>query len=321
MEDSPLVSIVIPAYNAEKYLDECLRSIVGQTYANIEVLIVDDGSTDSTMAIGRKWILRDKRVRYIRTVNSGVSAARNVGIDSASGEWIGFVDADDCIDPQFVSVLIGNALSYDAEISSSTFGLYRKFECRKSVKLAANKVLILSAQDAMADVLYQKRIDNSPWDKLYRTDLWRDLRFRTGSRYEDLDAFYRVFARARRIVFTPLAMYHYRQHSESYMHRFDASHTIVLDVTSRIVEYMAENYPSLLPAAYDRELSANFNIFVRMHANGAVDRATADRCWKRIRELRRGSLFNRHVRLKNKVGIIASYIGGRPLIRLLSYMY
>ena len=302
MSNTPLISIIIPAYNAEKDLGECLRSIAGQTYANIEVVLVDDGSTDSTASVGREWEQKDRRIRYIRTENAGVSAARNTGIDMARGEWIGFVDADDCIDPGFVEILIGNAQRYGADISSARFDVYHKNAYRKRVKHSRNRVMCMSATDAIADVLYQKHLDNSPCNKIYRSELWRDVRFTTGSRYEDLDVFYRVFERADRVAFTPLALYHYRQHSDSYMH-------------------MSDRCPQLLQAAHDRELSANFNILVLMYGNGMEDEAVSDRCWNRIVQLRHGSLTDRNVRLKNKIGIIASYLGGRRLLKLLSYVY
>lgn len=321
MSNTPLISIIIPAYNAEKYLGECLRSIAGQTYANIEVVLVDDGSTDSTASVGREWEQKDRRIRYIRTENAGVSAARNTGIDMARGEWIGFVDADDFIDPGFVEILIGNAQRYGADISSARFDVYHKNAYRKRVKQSRNRVMCMSATDAIADVLYQKHLDNSPCNKIYRSELWRDVRFTTGSRYEDLDVFYRVFERADRVAFTPLALYHYRQHSDSYMHKFDSSHSVVLDVTAGISAYMSDRCPQLLQAAHDRELSANFNILVLMYGNGMEDEAVSDRCWNRIVQLRHGSLTDRNVRLKNKIGIIASYLGGRRLLKLLSYVY
>ena len=115
--NEPLVSVIVPVYKVEKYLDKCVESIVGQTYKNLEIILVDDGSPDNCPAMCDKWADRDSRIKVIHKQNGGVSSARNAGIDAVQGEFIGFVDSDDWLEPDMYDCLVKNALEYNADIS------------------------------------------------------------------------------------------------------------------------------------------------------------------------------------------------------------
>ena len=115
--NEPLVSVIVPVYKVGKYLDKCVESIVGQTYKNLEIILVDDGSPDNCPAMCDKRAERDSRIKVIHKQNGGVSSARNVGIDAAQGEFIGFVDSDDWLEPDMYDCIVKNALEYNADIS------------------------------------------------------------------------------------------------------------------------------------------------------------------------------------------------------------
>ena len=115
---SELISVIVPVYNVEKYLDKCIQSILGQTYSNIELLLIDDGSTDSSGAICDKYVTQDSRVRVFHKSNEGVSAARNWGLDNAKGEWIAFVDADDWIDSDMYERMYNAAVQNQTDMVS-----------------------------------------------------------------------------------------------------------------------------------------------------------------------------------------------------------
>ena len=117
MVDEGKISVVVPVYNVEEYLDQCVESLVGQTYKNLEVILVDDGSPDNCPAMCDEWAERDNRIKVIHKENGGVSSARNAALDIASGDYIGFVDSDDWIEPDMYEILIKNAKKYDADIS------------------------------------------------------------------------------------------------------------------------------------------------------------------------------------------------------------
>ena len=183
-----------------------------------------------------------------------------------------------------------------------------------------NYFRMLSPEDAMLDILYQKRLDNSVCGKLFTARIWKELRFREGTGYEDLDAICPAIMRANRVaVLKDCHLYFYRQHQGSYIHTFNLRRCDVLDVTRRLTATMESHYPRLAPAARSRELSANFNMLTLLAANSTSPeaRALSDRCWIRIKELRGESLRNPSVRLKNKIGIVCTYIGGRRLVEIL----
>ena len=165
----------------------------------------------------------------------------------------------------------------------------------------------------MKAALYQHTLDNSAWGKLYPAVLWRDVRYREGSGYEDLDSFYLLFSRAREVRVSPLRLYLYTIRPTSYLRRFSARRADVLDVTDRIVAYMHRNMPELEDAARSRALSANFNILRLIESNRASVEYhhIVDRCRTNIRSLRRRCLFDSGVRMKNKAAILLSYLGLR----------
>ena len=118
MNNNPKISVIVPVYKVEKYLDKCVESIVNQTYKNLEIILVDDGSPDNCPAMCDEWAEKDERIRVIHKENGGLADARNAGMDIATGDYIGFVDSDDWIEPNMYEVLLKNALKYDADIST-----------------------------------------------------------------------------------------------------------------------------------------------------------------------------------------------------------
>ena len=179
-------------------------------------------------------------------------------------------------------------------------------------------------------MLFQKSIDNSACGKLYSAFLWKDSRFREGIGYEDLDLIPILFLKADQIAKVDKTVYLYLQHPQSYIHTFSLKRADVLDVTQRLTEWITIRRPSLARAARARELNANFNIFglIEAHKNslgsegGDSDKTKAmllcERCWIKIKELRGEALRNPDVRLKTKLGILVSYIGGRYLLGKIS---
>lgn len=304
------VSVIVPAYNAGKYLGECLDSILSQSYRETEVIVVDDGSTDNTAAVADGYAVADSRLRIIRTPNRGVSAARNTGIEAATGEWIMFADSDDALLPGAIEALVGTAVAENVEIVSGC-------TCCKipSPGGTEGKVTAISAADAVEQILYQTgQLLPSAWGNLFSRRLWASERFQEGERYEDLDIFYRIFLLADRVAYTDRDVYFYRPNPESFINTFSPARLDALKVTARIEGYLSKRNPQLAKAARDRRLSANFNIFILLLRSGREKEyaGTADSCWELITAYRRESLFNPRVRPKNKLGILLSYLG-RPI--------
>jgi glycosyltransferase involved in cell wall biosynthesis len=313
-----LVWLVIPVFNATPYLQECLDSIKQQSCSDFHVLIVDDGSTDNSIDIITDYCQQDSRFELIRSNHQGVSKARNIGIDAAKGKYIGFVDADDCLYPNSLQLLLDTITTTDSQVCIGNFTIAKEY----SGDLAkATAPMVMSYTTAMRHALYQRYIFNAPWGMLMERQLLGDnIRFREGTRYEDLDAFYLFYEQSQRIAYIPSKVYFYRNAADSFIHQWSDSRLDALTVTDRIVEYMTNHYPELIVPAKDRQFSAYFNTLLLLLHYNIPDSATISKCHGLIKQRRISTLLNPHVRLKNKLGALLSY-GGLPLLRLASRFY
>ncbi|MDE7380510.1 MAG: glycosyltransferase [Muribaculaceae bacterium] len=335
---SPLISIIVPVYNAEKYLRQCVNSVLSQSYSAWELILIDDGSSDDSSKICDEFASGDHDITVIHLPNSGVSAARNAGIDMANGKYITFLDADDILHPSFLSSTVTQAekLKKNSNLSSGVIvqTLWTSFTHNPPAITSPHnpKCLNFSAVSGVESILYQKKLCCSVWATLYSTSLFNPaassekIRFAEGLRYEDLDIAWRLMLRADGVSLILSQLYLYRIHKESFLNNITADRADVLKVTERMLHEFAESSKEirkqLLPAARDRRLSAAFNIYCLMQLPNSLDNSyktrVSDECKEIIRSDRLKSLFNRKVRIKNKAGILLSYIGGFRLIRLLS---
>lgn len=314
---APLISVVIPAYNASEFIEECLNSITSQSLVDFEAIVVDDGSTDATASIVDNFVKKDNRFILVGTRNKGVSHARNKGIDMARGQYITFVDSDDALHPRAFEKMVASLEKHGAGVVIVGFRQGRKVEWEPEEN-GARKERVFSYEEAMEEALYQKKLLNSPWGAMMKRELLEPgIRFREGVRYEDLDAFYRFYEHAGRIVYNSRPYYFYRENPGSFINRWSEARLDVLDVTDRLVAFFSEKYPSLAAAALDRRFSARYNMLLLLlkHEPGRSDRI--GECLGFVKEGRLRALKDPKVRLKNKLGALASY-GGLPLLRLLS---
>lgn len=313
---APKISVIIPAYNAERFLTEALACVIAQDFKDWELILVDDGSTDATARICDEAAAADSRIRVIHKANGGPSSARNTGLDEARGEWIYFMDSDDILPPYTLSTLYNEALSNGSQI---VLAPYKTFKGKQPEMKSAPKGRIkhLTGLEAVETGMYQLGIDIGPC-KFFHRDIWEGLRFRQGIIYEDLDIFYRLWIRARRVSLFSEPLYFYRQRPNSLMHTFNRRRLDALDVTDRMVDWAAENHVELFPAARDRRMSAHFNILMLMHKYGQVDPEVEKRCINVIRDSAPASLCNRRVRAKNRLGALAFILGGPRALRILA---
>lgn len=208
MVNDDLVSMIVPVYCMEPYLHRCVDSLTAQTHRNIEIILVDDGSTDLSGAICDEYAAADDRVRVVHQPNAGVSVARNVGIEAARGRWLAFVDPDDWVDAGLVSHLLGVARASDADLA--VCGLFRTSNLDTSGALLAGSVRALSSTEALK--LYTGPTTSwmtSPCGKLFRAELFEGVRFPPGRRYEDEFTTYRLVDAARRVAVSDAELYNY----------------------------------------------------------------------------------------------------------------
>ncbi len=212
MSVEPKISIIVPVYKVEPYLRKCLDSIVNQTYRNLQIILVDDGSPDNCGKICDEYAARDRRIEVIHQENGGVSAARNAGLNLADGDYIGWVDSDDWIEPGMYGYLLENALKYGADIAvCSRFERYKN----KSVRRGWSKLEVLNREQALEMLLENDCMQNYLWDKLWRKDLFADIVFPEGKTYEDISIMHKLFIKARCVVCLPDVGYNYFQRADS----------------------------------------------------------------------------------------------------------
>lgn len=224
----PLISVIVPVYNVKHYLAKCLDSICGQTYINLEIITIDDGSTDGSGELCDVYAQKDKRIKVLHCQNGGLSVARNRGLDIAMGEFIGFVDSDDWIDPDMYEFLYKLLITEEADISICSH--YIEKTDKTKIKYSSDEVLNLMPRDAIRLLVEDNIIRNFAWDKLYRKSLFEGLRFPQGRYFEDMAVMYRIFYQARKIVMEGQPKYHYmvrdnsitgsKYHSEKEYHMF-----------------------------------------------------------------------------------------------------
>ncbi len=240
MDAQPLISIIIPVYGAEKYLPACLDSVLAQTYRNLEIILIDDGSPDNSGKICDDYAARDSRIRVIHQKNAGVSAARNAGLDAVSGGYIGFVDADDYIKPDMYETLYKRLQECGADIVQCG-------HCRVSldgtvILEVETRQAVLDRKGAMKELLVGD-IHYSDWDKLYRRELFEGIRFDVHISYgEDLLLNYQILKRCEHVALLKGAYYFYVQNplSASYDYKKKYSSPI-----KQIMEDIQREYPDL----------------------------------------------------------------------------
>ena len=212
-----LVSIIIPVYNAEKYLEECLESVVNQTYHNLEIILIDDGSTDKSGKICDEYAQKDSRIKVIHKQNEGISQARNIGIEMAKGEYIQFVDSDDYVDLDLVETAYSLARKNEADIVC--FSHYTVKESENEIIQESEDILkVLSPMEALKELLLDRKIRNFPWEKLWKRKLFDGIVFPVGKPYEDIATCGKMFEKANKVVYYGCPKYYYRLRKGSISH-------------------------------------------------------------------------------------------------------
>ena len=203
MINMELISVIIIAYNVENYIRKCLDSVVNQTYTNLEIIIVDDASTDKTDDICREYQKTDKRIKYIRhRTNRGQAIARNTGLDNATGDYIGFIDSDDYVLPDYYEILYNNLKTTNADISICNFkgvneGCNVKLECNE------NNLKVYDGHDKYYMFFSDTRVACIvSWGKIYKKKIFINLRYLPNSSNEDSNISHKILAKAKQVVYS-----------------------------------------------------------------------------------------------------------------------
>lgn len=208
-----MISVIVPVYNAEKYLDECMSSIINQTYSDLQIILVDDGSTDNSYYICEKY-KSDKRVMVIHKKNGGAASARNEGLRNVKGDYIAFVDADDIVRLDYFDILLKTMIDMNADIviTSFAYSLSTIMNANEDV----DSICILSGRDCVMENFGKLCVETvSPWVKLFKSQQFKGIFFPNGRVAEDEYVFYKILYSLERCVYIPKKMYFYRKHESS----------------------------------------------------------------------------------------------------------
>jgi len=215
----PLISVIIPIYNVEKYLNVCLDSILNQTYKKIEIILVDDGSTDSSLSICHEYKKADERIKIISKSNGGLSSARNAGLDVALGDYISFLDSDDWLEFNTYSLLVDIISKTRHDIIAYNFRKIDDNYIVSEINSYSDCLLQSSSGKDIAKKILTDELGSQACFALYARKLWNDIRFPLGRFYEDIPTTYKVYWKADKVLFINDVLYNYRINLGSISHR------------------------------------------------------------------------------------------------------
>lgn len=239
-----LISVIVPIYNSEQYLCRCIDSILNQSYNNIELILIDDGSTDRSGLICDEYLKKDNRIKVLHKKNGGLSDARNKGIEIAKGQYIGFVDNDDYIEIDFYETLYKLAKSNNAMVAMLSYNVIKNNKLK--ARNESNNSYILEREEAIKQLLFDENVQNYVWNKLYANEVINDIRFPVGVNYEDINFMYDVFKKMNRIVCLDSPKYNYYFRENSLVNT--NSHTMFIDEFNAVIlrfNKVLEDYPTL----------------------------------------------------------------------------
>lgn len=266
MKEEKKISIIIPIYNVEKYLPACVESILQQTYKNLEVILVDDGSPDRCPVICDELAQKDDRIRVIHQKNKGLSGARNTGIDNAQGDYLIFVDSDDTVEQTLVEELYTYAEKWNCAIVAC--GRNYIFEDGQIVcKIVRDESKVYGFEEAMQEMNSFRLFDMSAWAKIYRKELFEDIRFPEGKLSEDYYIMYKLFDKAQTIGYVAKPLYNYLQRQSSISRNKKINHDFA-DAAKKQMEFLDDKYPQMSVLGHTAYASANLTVYDFYLKNG-----------------------------------------------------
>ena len=253
MKEMPLISVILPIYRVEKYLDRCLQSITGQTYRNLEIILVDDGSPDRSGEICDAWAEKDSRIRVIHKQNAGAGAARNTGLDVATGDIVSMIDSDDYLEIHMFEHLM-SLMTDDVDIAECDICWTEEDDLPMEDGSNA-RIRICPVDEAMVLHIRDEIFCQTPPNKLYRRNVIGDIRFPEGNLIDDEYFTYKVIGNCRKLARSSACMYAYRQQPGSAMHKaFSVRRLQGLEAKVQRLSYLQQRMPSL-------EYEAKFDLF------------------------------------------------------------
>ena len=307
-----LISVVIPVYNVEKYLHKCIESILKQTYSNLEIILVDDGSTDSSGKKCDELAQRDNRIKVFHKKNGGLSDARNYGLRKITGDWVTFIDSDDYVCDRYIELLYRALKEEAADISICNPVHVFKDEEAKFVD--ATKVESFDAIKAIQKMWYQKDFLPSAWGKLYSSKIFENIEFTKGVIYEDIDIMHEIFIKARKIVYTNAAYYAYLHRENSITtQKFSKKDLYILDICKKIRKFSNDVDARLINASKAYSIVGSMRVYLNTPRDVEEYKVYITDAENYIKAKGIEVLRDKNVRKKTKIGVLLFYISKRGM--------
>ncbi|MDA3057749.1 glycosyltransferase [Campylobacter sp. VBCF_05 NA6] len=247
LDKNQLISIIVPVYNVKKYLKECLNSIVSQTYTNLEIILVDDGSTDGSGEICDEFAKQEARIKVLHQKNAGQAVARNAGLDIMQGEYLSFVDSDDMIDETYIETLYNLIKKYNTKISMAS---YTKFKSQSEIANLKNFECverIITPKDIFKGSCKKEKFYlTAIWRILYHKSIFKNLRFPSGKIHEDIAVWFDIFKNEKNIAISNKYIYFYRVNLNSTVRKkIDEKFFVIFENTQKFTDNIVKAYSDL----------------------------------------------------------------------------
>lgn len=309
-----LISVIIPVYNVENYLEKCIDSVLKQTYKEMEIILVDDGSTDTSGKLCDKYRNLDHRIKVYHKKNGGLSDARNYGIHYATGKYITFIDSDDIVYKDLISELYFLIKEYKADISICD--PIHIFNNREYYFLPRTRIEVFNKQQSIKELLYQRSFLVSAWGKLYSKEIFDNIKFPKGMLFEDVAIMYKLFYSSKKIIYSDAKYYGYMHRENSITTKnFSKSDLDILKICDDLT-FFAKKNPEYDAAVRAYTVNANLRVFLNAPQDNFY-KPYITNCKKYIAKNKQKVLKDKKIRKKLKCALVLFSINKR----LLRYIY
>lgn len=307
-----LISVIIPVYNVESYIRECVSSVIGQTYNNIEIILVDDGSTDASGSICDECKTMDSRIKVIHKENGGLSDARNAGIQIAKGKYVSFIDSDDYVSPFFIEIMYTVLKNGHCDIVALNGGVdfWDHEESRPKLAVDSSDYIVsnCSSHEVLEKMLYQSIATGAPF-KLYSRDIFESVKFPKGYLYEDCATTYKAFLKTEHAAIITSRLYAYRKRRDSIIRQsFSEKKLCAINIYEQLTNDPGLISSGLRKAAVSRAFAMLYSVFLQVPAGDTYHKKMI---WNTLKQGRLTVVLdpNKNMRKKNKYGAIVSLFG------------
>lgn len=303
-----LVSIVVPVYNVEKYLKKCVESIINQTYKNLEIVLVDDGSTDNSGKICDDYSISDERVKVIHKQNGGLSDARNVGIDNSTGKYITFVDSDDTIENDYVEYLYSLLKKYKTKLSICNYNVISKDKIIPYI--IEEKEMKMNKICALKELLCERLFSVSSCAKLYDIKLFKNVRFPVGKLCEDNGTTYKLIEKCDCISYGSKSKYNYYKRENSIMtSNFNERKFDLIYLVDQMKNELEPKYPELSDEILKKQILARFSILRQIVLSDYNNDTKTNQIIDFLKQHSNFILKSNIVSKREKIALITLYFG------------